>query len=250
MDQLQNRLVALVTEAPPDGVDRLLRLLAAGIGDVPPGPELPDYLLTPLLRSWNDLGRDKMPPQALALALGAVRAMKKRADTQAPKLDLVWTGPHSPSNIQTRTTASVLREMIAGARNRILVVTYDLTLGNGLSEGVIDALASAMARGCAIVIALHNDADNFSHVRQLWPAHLPLPRLLQWVGVPGDPMAKLHAKLVVADAGDLLITSANLTFHGLEQNIEIGVRIRGRFASDVDRHFGNLEAEKILVPHR
>ncbi|MHB9145734.1 MAG: DISARM system phospholipase D-like protein DrmC [Symbiobacteriia bacterium] len=249
MQTLQNRITSLVMEAPPEGVARVQAALASGASQVSPGPDLPDYLLTTLLRSWQSVGHERMPPQALATAIGTARAMKERIEADSPRLELVWTGPHSPANIQARTTASVLREMIDGARNRILVVSYDLTQGNGLSEGVIEALANAWARGCVVVMALHNDEENFNHVKQLWPAHLPLPRLLRWVGVPGDRMAKLHAKLVVADARDLLITSANLTFHGLEQNIEIGVRIRGRFAADVDRHFGNLEAEKTLVPY-
>ncbi len=176
--------------------------------------------------------------------------MKRRAEEEAPRLELVWTGPHSPANIHTRTTASVLREMIEHARFRILVVSYDLTRDNDLSAGVIQALATSRAAGRRVTVALHDDGENFRYVTELWPRMVPLPRLLRWVGVQGNPMAKLHAKLVVVDSADLLITSANLTFHGLDQNIEIGVRIRGRFATEVERHFGNLEAEGVLIPYR
>ncbi len=39
--------------------------------------------------------------------------------------------------------------------------------------------------------------------------------------------AVLHAKVVVADGTSALITSANLTERGIDDNIEIGALIRG-----------------------
>lgn len=250
MDTLQARLVALVREAPAEAVQRFQQALAAGAADVEPSQELPAYLLLPVMQAWRRIGHDKVPPQALALAVGAALTMKERVEKDTPQLELVWTGPHSPSNIHTRTTAAVLREMIDRARFRILVVSYELTRENDFSQSVVESLARARAAGRKVTVALHDDSDNFWTFTQLWPKEIPLPRLLRWVGIPGNPKAKLHAKLVVVDSEDLLVTSANLTYHGLDQNIEIGVRIRGRFAMEVDRHFSYLEAEGILVPYQ
>lgn len=248
-DTLQGRLVALVnSEVTPEALDRFQSALAAGATTYEPSTELPGYLLMPLLRAWEAVGHEAMPPGALALALGAARRVRADAAAASPRLDLVWTGPHSPANVQALTTTAVLREMIEGARHKILVVGYNLTRHNEFSVGVIDALAKAAGNGRRVIMALHDDGSNFGYLTDLWPRNLPLPRLLRWVGVPEDPKASLHAKLVVADASDLLVTSANLTFHGLEQNIEMGVRIRGSFAFEVDRHFSNLEREGVLVP--
>jgi len=61
-------------------------------------------------------------------------------------------------------------------------------------------------------------------------------------------MAKLHAKVIVADARDALVTSANLTYHGYEANIELGVRISGDPARLVDAHFRELiRSEELIV---
>jgi phosphatidylserine/phosphatidylglycerophosphate/cardiolipin synthase-like enzyme len=43
-------------------------------------------------------------------------------------------------------------------------------------------------------------------------------------------MASLHAKLVVTNQKDALITSANLTHHDREANLELGVRLQGPVA--------------------
>ncbi len=61
-------------------------------------------------------------------------------------------------------------------------------------------------------------------------------------------MTKLHAKVIIADGRDALITSANLTYHGYEANIEIGVRVAGEPARLVEDHFRDLiRAEELIL---
>ena len=50
----------------------------------------------------------------------------------------------------------------------------------------------------------------------------------------------MHAKCLLIDASDLLITSANFTFHGLHGNIEIGIRISGPPAVEARKIFSHL----------
>lgn len=40
--------------------------------------------------------------------------------------------------------------------------------------------------------------------------------------------AKMHGKALLVDGSDLLISSANFTFHGFHGNLEFGVRLRGK----------------------
>jgi len=53
-------------------------------------------------------------------------------------------------------------------------------------------------------------------------------------------LAKLHAKMVIVNRHDVLITSANLTGHGLGRNLEIGRRAYGKPAEDAADHFDEL----------
>jgi phosphatidylserine/phosphatidylglycerophosphate/cardiolipin synthase-like enzyme len=59
---------------------------------------------------------------------------------------------------------------------------------------------------------------------------------------------KLHAKVIVGDARDALATSANLTYHEYEANIEIGIRVSGEPVRLVEQHCRELIRAKELVP--
>jgi phosphatidylserine/phosphatidylglycerophosphate/cardiolipin synthase-like enzyme len=48
---------------------------------------------------------------------------------------------------------------------------------------------------------------------------------------------------VEADDEALLVTSANLTYHGLFANLELGILVRGSVAGEVRRHFDRLERQ-------
>jgi phosphatidylserine/phosphatidylglycerophosphate/cardiolipin synthase-like enzyme len=61
-------------------------------------------------------------------------------------------------------------------------------------------------------------------------------------------MASLHAKVLVADARHALVTSANLTYHGYEANVEVGVRITGDAAAQLESVFHELIRVRDFVP--
>jgi phosphatidylserine/phosphatidylglycerophosphate/cardiolipin synthase-like enzyme len=61
-------------------------------------------------------------------------------------------------------------------------------------------------------------------------------------------MASLHAKVLTADSDRALITSANLTFHGFEVNVEIGVQITGDGAQRLEAAFKELMHRRGFIP--
>ncbi|WP_418888875.1 phospholipase D-like domain-containing protein [Paenibacillus apiarius] len=52
--------------------------------------------------------------------------------------------------------------------------------------------------------------------------------------------------MLLVDRKEFLVTSANLTQHGLSSNIEVGVRIKGSIANQMENHFISLERAGIL----
>jgi len=56
----------------------------------------------------------------------------------------------------------------------------------------------------------------------------------------------MHAKCLLVDSRDLLVTSANFTFHGLHGNIEIGVRLSGAPAVEARKIFSHLVENRIV----
>jgi phosphatidylserine/phosphatidylglycerophosphate/cardiolipin synthase-like enzyme len=56
----------------------------------------------------------------------------------------------------------------------------------------------------------------------------------------------MHAKCLLVDGNDLLVTSANFTFHGLHGNIELGVRLCGTPGSEARKIFCHLVESGIV----
>lgn len=209
------------------------------------GPmSIPSPLLADFVDTWQLSG---LASEALIISLRT--AMKVKSDTteRVPAIELVWTGPFPPSSGRVRTTFAVMQEMIVNAKKQILLVGYSFTTSTSFPTTIVDQLSKAMLRGCEIRIAFHDDGYNYWNLKQAWPKSLPLPILLKWGGKPGDDLASLHAKVLLVDQQDLFVTSANLTHHGLNSNIEVGVRVRGkREVEQMAYHFASLERSGIL----
>ena len=63
-----------------------------------------------------------------------------------------------------------------------------------------------------------------------------------------DRMSALHAKVISVDKKETLITSANLSFHGQEGNIELGTHIQSeQIANQVKDIFTQMVFKKIFV---
>ncbi|BAD40289.1 DISARM system phospholipase D-like protein DrmC [Symbiobacterium thermophilum] len=256
--KLELSLVALAESAGDDALAALRALLAAE--RIGPGTTLhevrtllaphriDDHLLAPFLKLWAATGATAVPGPALALALGVAHATRARAERRAPRISPVWTGPYAPPGVQARSTLAVMQEMVEGARARILLVGYALTGESPEAVRLVLALARRAAQGVQVAIALHDDGKNHDTLLNLWPERIPLS-LLRWTGRPDVPKASLHAKLLVVDSRDLLVTSANLTHLGLDKNIEFGVRIQGQVAHEIDRHFAALVRDAVLVEY-
>ena len=63
-----------------------------------------------------------------------------------------------------------------------------------------------------------------------------------------DKMAALHAKVITTDGKYVFISSSNLSYHGIEGNIEMGVLIKStKKASELENLFKQLRYQKIFL---
>ena len=63
-----------------------------------------------------------------------------------------------------------------------------------------------------------------------------------------DKMAALHAKVISIDQKETLITSANLSYHGQEGNLELGTHVESQsIARQIDDVFTQLIFRKVFV---
>jgi len=174
-----------------------------------------------------------------ARAMGDLRA-------QDGTVDLVWTGPHAPSSTLYRTEQTLL-DLIAQARRSLLIVTYaayDV-------ESVREALQQAITRGVRVDLVVEQAKVSVSPLAALGGAEAGL-HVWEW---PEDkrPLTDkgksgaLHAKCAVADNDVLLVSSANLTGHALEVNMELGVLVKGgALPRQVREHFEGLMRRSVV----
>ena len=208
-----------------------------------------------LQEAWNAAGPE-LPAATVALVLRTSVAAVDAHRRHAPATQVVWTGPKVEGSF-LRATREVVRELVRAAQTELLVVGYWIAArddGEGIIEEVIGLLADAVIRGLSLRIVVdervrQDGRDNRRILVSAWPVDVALPRILTWRLPTGDQHLKLHAKVLVADRRDALVTSANLTSYAMDRNMEMRVRLVGRPAVDITRHFDLLEASGVIEPY-
>ena len=186
----------------------------------------------------------RSPAESLRLILRTASAARSAPSHSSP-MEFVATLP-SGIAAGTRPTNIVVEEICRGASRSLLLMGYQVRT----SSGVHESLNSAAARGVGVTLVCDRDDTGWREVYREWLPGTATPKIL--VNPPGsgsDILGKMHCKVLCADERDLLITSANFTWTGLNSNIEYGVRLgdpkSGRQAIEFVQH---LERERLLVP--
>jgi cardiolipin synthase A/B len=167
---------------------------------------------------------------------------------------LVWTGPSSEGTVLRRTDQALL-DLIRSARRTLHVVTFAAYKIPVLNQAMLAAArrgvevslifespgARAGRTAFAGIDALGDELKRLSDV-YIWPLdRRPRDRAGRY--------GSLHAKFAVADEAALLVSSANLTEHALNLNMELGLLIRGGDLPAVAvGHLRRLIEETVLVP--
>lgn len=255
--QFADTLGEFVVNADSDTLRTLSRLIAGGeiTSATSPlelrriEPEIDSPQVIALLKEWARLGGDDaLSRDSLVLALDTARGM--RSGQQEMHVEFVWTGPIG-MRTGLRTTYQVARELIASARESVLLADYSLNFNPGRAGAgsvVLDDLKAAAARGVRVKFVVHDDPANWLAIEKSWPMAAERPTVLTWTPEETAGWQKLHAKLILTDDVDLLVTSANLTYHGLERNMELGIRLRSDACRTVADHFASLARAGVLRP--
>lgn len=191
--------------------------------------------------SWA--ARPSLTGDGIALALEVGVEARREADAQRSRS--VWTGPGAAGD--QRLTAAVLHELIAAARQRVLLVSF---AAYTLAEVAAD-LDAAVGRGCAVDVVFETEEDSAGAYSG--PKSHPFQgidgiRRWRWPASNRVPGAVLHAKLLVVDGRRALVGSANLTLRALTANLEVGVLVRDPgVAGQLDGHVRGLMSSGVLV---
>ncbi|MBV8500242.1 MAG: phospholipase [Paucibacter sp.] len=230
MERLLEAVTAVVCLVSPEKVSALasrIRKIEDGrarisLSDVV-GTAMARVFVDRLVDAWRatSVGSDELA--SMLLAAGHVfENVSKHQSTE-----LVWTGPTTPFVSPRRTEQALLQVIGAAKRNLFITsfVAYDVST-------IVKALNEASARGVSISMLLESSQDHGGSVsfdvlgkmRTL----VPSANLYAWrERVAPFADGRVHAKVAVADGDWCFITSANLTGHAMEQNMEAGVLLSG-----------------------
>lgn len=164
---------------------------------------------------------------AVAYAMRAAASTAKAVRAQH-STSLVWTGPTTEA-LGLRSTRSVLNALVTKATESLILVSF---VTHNVGDLTTD-LANAARRGVDVTIILETpdepggpltiESDHpFAPIRDIatfyrWPDETRRAHFAT--------TARLHAKCVIADESSALVTSANLTSAGINDNIELGLLI-------------------------
>ncbi|WP_439923649.1 DISARM system phospholipase D-like protein DrmC [Nitrobacter sp. JJSN] len=199
--------------------------------------------LDSLTATWGQSG---LPGDVVAgILMGAAHArLQSQRDSS---VELVWTGPTTPY-VPTRRTEQVLLDLIQRAKSELFIVSfvaYDV-------PSVITAINSAIDRGVETRILVEASltqggsllVDPVATMRSCVPSAL----LYAWTDRPHPfTNGRVHAKVAVADDSTAFVTSANLTGHALEKNMEAGVLVTGgHVPASLQSHLRALIETKVI----
>ena len=157
------------------------------------------------------------------------------------KVSLVMTAPPS-FRINAKPTMTVVQSMLKGAERNILITGYSLSsYFSELTGTIIDK----SQKGVFVKFFINNvekqpDADELLRYKGRFL------RIYDYSNEE-DKMAALHAKVISVDMKQTLITSANLSYHGQQGNIELGTLIESEHtARQLDEVMTQLIFRKIF----
>lgn len=199
------------------------------------GSEMSPELLREIKKSFPSAS-DKEAYDIYALVSGAFDSLAK------DKASIVLTAPSSFS-FKAKTTRNTVSSMLKNSQKSILITGYSLS---EYFSNMIELIIEKSQKGIFIKFFVNNIESQGSFDKLCRYKG----RFLKIYNYPKtqDAMAALHAKVISVDGEKTLITSANLSYHGQQGNIELGTVIKSKtIAKQVEDIFTQLIFKKVFV---
>jgi phosphatidylserine/phosphatidylglycerophosphate/cardiolipin synthase-like enzyme len=188
------------------------------------------------------LGTNGMSVDQIAYLLFALAAVRTTANKELGKTSLVWSGPEAQGT-RSRSSAAVARGLFRKAERSLLIASYVIDPNRDKAREIFGELAGKMDARTELSVRFFVNVqrpyqedqtveavlltDFASRFRDMWPGNR-LPKVFydpRALNTGNGPRASLHAKCVIVDDREALITSANFTEAAHGRNIEAGILI-------------------------
>jgi phosphatidylserine/phosphatidylglycerophosphate/cardiolipin synthase-like enzyme len=236
------RLLEVLGDAAPNVVERVTGLAAAI------RQREQRALVAALASTWRPIENNVTAPEVRGALVAACHLAQA-----VHRAEIVWTGPEGVA-CTFRRTEQVVVDMLAGARNEVLLVTYN---AYDISELAVhlQSLARHKVHVSAVLELLdpRTGDPRLGPLRAMGREFADLADIYYWPvdkrpSGEGRACGVLHVKCLVVDRMSILITSANLTKSALTLNMEMGLLVHDEaLAGRVADYFDELIRVGVLA---
>lgn len=147
--------------------------------------------------------------------------MKMYSSKQIEHADLVLTAPDS-FRVKALRTNDILHKLIEDTDKSLTITGYSIS---EYIADMLDAIIRKSQRGVYVRLYVNDIEKQKDVLDRLMAYRSRFLQVYEYQKQDEDKMAALHAKLIVSDVKKSLVSSANLSYHGMQGNIEMGFLI-------------------------
>ena len=201
----------------------------------------------------KDVFADFKNSESLILAITLLSEIKKLQHEKMMSTSLVWTSPiffHEDAD----KTKQVITDLLLKAKTSITIIGYAMTSDKHVKEIFKILQQNVNINKIDIKFVWEQAEKQKIHgkkqpsvkeiIRKNWDKKITFPKIYTYND--GD-RSSLHAKVLIIDSKEILITSANLTGRGMKRNLEMGLLHTGKSAKEAEALIQTLIDESIII---
>lgn len=159
-------------------------------------------------------------------------------------VEIVATTPNS-FKIKIRKTRPVIEDLINEAEKSIQLTGYSISEH---FEDLLKFINAKSKQGIVVELFVNSYEKAKTVLMDIEHVNRRFFKVYMYSGKAEDKMAALHAKTILIDGRKMLISSANLSYHGLDSNVEIGALITSqKKVAQVQEIFLELKRQKVFI---
>jgi phosphatidylserine/phosphatidylglycerophosphate/cardiolipin synthase-like enzyme len=147
--------------------------------------------------------------------------MKLYSSEKKEHIELVLTAPDS-FKVKASRTKDVLLKLIENTEKSLTITGYAIS---DYFADMLDVIIRKSQQGVYVRLYVNDIEKQKDSLERLMAYRSRFLQVYEYQKQENDRMAALHAKLLVSDMKYSLISSANLSYHGMQGNVEMGFLI-------------------------
>jgi phosphatidylserine/phosphatidylglycerophosphate/cardiolipin synthase-like enzyme len=191
-----------------------------------PNLDLREELISKIIASFKNINKS----EAIDI-LSMLQFLIKERDKSNATAELVVTLPNDIQH-DFRRTVGVLREYILSAKHSITITGYSIS---DFAIDLIELIILKCSRGVRVRFFIDKDIDE-----TIFKNAIKLPNFELYKFQASNYNSHLHSKVAIFDSMKAFISSSNLSYNGILNNIEVGSIVTGEKIKLLEETFEGL----------